>query len=400
MSQISIQDIAAGIDRRFWSPRRLNALFMSQVMKDGETMRNLIHGGDQAASDAVLQALIAYYESRDKGQLIERMAQIGLDYPFIGFWKQRQDDKNRDESQPLREELETMKRRKVLFIQLSQIRLLAKKFAIVILFLSAFVMMLINKTDTVIIEKTSSMATDVVSPLIDVLVVPARTLAGVFDYFRDLSKIYDDNRKLRAENNRLQIVSDKARALEIENKLLAKLLNYTPPPNAKFVTARVIAEEGDAFSHSIIAYTGRDSGVKKGQVVMSDNGVIGRVDKPGKMYSKIILITDINSKIPVMVERTRVRGILSGDNTTVPKMIFIPLSAKLTVGDRIITSGVAGVFPPGLPIGKISSIEKNSVKIKTFGNLDRLEYVKIIDYGLDGEESASEETPEKGVGDE
>ena len=253
-----------------------------------------------------------------------------------------------------------MKRRKVLFIQLSQIRLLAKKFAIVILFLSAFVMMLINKTDTVIIEKTSSMATDVVSPLIDVLVVPARTLAGVFDYFRDLSKIYDDNRKLRAENNRLQIVSDKARALEIENKLLAKLLNYTPPPNAKFVTARVIAEEGDAFSHSIIAYTGRDSGVKKGQVVMSDNG----------------------------------------DNTTVPKMIFIPLSAKLTVGDRIITSGVAGVFPPGLPIGKISSIEKNSVKIKTFGNLDRLEYVKIIDYGLDGEESASEETPEKGVGDE
>ena len=293
-----------------------------------------------------------------------------------------------------------MKRRKVLFIQLSQIRLLAKKFAIVILFLSAFVMMLINKTDTVIIEKTSSMATDVVSPLIDVLVVPARTLAGVFDYFRDLSKIYDDNRKLRAENNRLQIVSDKARALEIENKLLAKLLNYTPPPNAKFVTARVIAEEGDAFSHSIIDYTGRDSGVEKGQVVMSDNGVIGRVDKPGKMYSKIILITDINSKIPVMVERTRVRGILSGDNTTVPKMIFIPLSAKLTVGDRIITSGVAGVFPPGLPIGKISSIEKNSVKIKTFGNLDRLEYVKIIDYGLDGEESASEETPEKGVGDE
>lgn len=110
MSQFSIQDIAAGIDRRFWSPRRLNALFMSQVMKDGETMRNLIHGGDQAASDAVLQALIAYYESRDKGQLIERMAQIGLDYPFIGFWKQRQDDKNRDESQPLREELETMKR--------------------------------------------------------------------------------------------------------------------------------------------------------------------------------------------------------------------------------------------------------------------------------------------------
>ena len=275
-----------------------------------------------------------------------------------------------------------MKRRKVLFIQFSQLRLLAKKFAVVILFLSAFVLMLINKTDTVVIEKTSSVATDIVSPLIDVLVVPARAMAGVFDYFRDLGHIYSDNQKLREENKRLQIISDKSRALEIENKLLSKLLNYTPPPKATFITARVIAEEGDAFSHSIIAYTGGEGNVKKGQVVMSDNGVIGRVDKPGKRYAKIILITDINSKIPVMVERTRIRGILSGDNTSVPKMIFIPLSAKLSVGDRIITSGVAGVFPPGLPIGKVSSIEKNNVKVKTFGNLDRLEYVKIIDYGL------------------
>ena len=275
-----------------------------------------------------------------------------------------------------------MKRRKVLFIQFSQLRLLAKKFAIVILFLSAFVLMLINKTDTVVIEKTSSVAIDIVSPLIDVLVAPARAMAGVFDYFRDLGHIYSDNQKLREENKRLQIISDKSRALEIENKLLSKLLNYTPPPKATFITARVIAEEGDAFSHSIIAYTGGEGNVKKGQVVMSDNGVIGRVDKPGKRYAKIILITDINSKIPVMVERTRIRGILSGDNTSVPKMIFIPLSAKLSVGDRIITSGVAGVFPPGLPIGKVSSIEKNNVKVKTFGNLDRLEYVKIIDYGL------------------
>ena len=83
-----------------------------------------------------------------------------------------------------------MKRRKVLFIHLSNIRLLVKKFAIVILFLSAFVMMLVNKTDTVIIEKTSSVATEVVSPLIDVLVVPARVFAGVYDYFRELIKIH------------------------------------------------------------------------------------------------------------------------------------------------------------------------------------------------------------------
>jgi len=170
--------------------------------------------------------------------------------------------------------------------------------------------------------------------------------------------------------------------LEIENRILAQLLNYVIPPEAKFITARVIAEEGDAFSHSLIAYTGDSPDVRKGQVVLSNRGVVGRIEQVGKLYSKIILITDINSKIPVMVERTRVRGILTVDNTPTPKMVFIPLEAELTVGDRIVTSGVAGTFPAGLPVGKISSIEKNNVKIKTFTNLERLEYVKIVDYGL------------------
>ncbi len=275
-----------------------------------------------------------------------------------------------------------MKRRRSLFIHLSYIRILAKKFAIVLLFISAFVLMLLNKTETLIVEKTSSVATDMVSPLVDVLVVPARAVAGVYDYFRELKEVYKDNQALREENKKLLDLYDKTRVLEIENKLLSNLLNYVAPPEAKYITARVIAEEGDAFSHSLIAYTGGN--VKKGQVALSERGVIGRVDQVGQMYSKIILITDINSKIPVMVERTRVRGILSGDNTPQPKMVFIPLDAELNVGDRIVTSGVAGVFPSGLPVGKIVSVEKNNVKIKPFNNLDRLEYVRIVDYGLDG----------------
>lgn len=275
-----------------------------------------------------------------------------------------------------------MKRRRSLFIHLSYIRILAKKFAIVLLFISAFVLMLLNKTETLIVEKTSSVATDMVSPLVDVLVVPARAVAGVYDYFRELKEVYKDNQALREENKKLLDLYDKTRVLEIENKLLSNLLNYVAPPEAKYITARVIAEEGDAFSHSLIAYTGGN--VKKGQVALSERGVIGRVDQVGQMYSKIILITDINSKIPVMVERTRVRGILSGDNTPQPKMVFIPLDAELNVGDRIVTSGVAGVFPSGLPVGKIVSVEKNNVKVKPFNNLDRLEYVRIVDYGLDG----------------
>lgn len=276
-----------------------------------------------------------------------------------------------------------MKRRRSLFIHLSHIRLLAQKFALVILFLSAFVLMLVNKTDTVIIEKTSSIATDLVSPAIDVLVIPAKGIGKVYDYFKDLQQIHQDNLRLKEENKTLSNLYDRARALEIENKLLSNLLNYVTPPAADYITARVIAEEGDAFSHSVIAYVGGKN-VKKGQVALSDKGVVGRVDQVGDMYAKIILMTDINSKIPVMVEKTRVRGILSGDNTTTPKMIFIPLESELNIGDRIVTSGVAGVFPAGLPVGKVVSINKNEIRIKPFGDLEQLEYVKLVNYGLEG----------------
>lgn len=277
-----------------------------------------------------------------------------------------------------------MKRRRSLFIHLSYIRILAKKFAIVILFLTAFALMLLTKTESVILEKTSSAAADVISPVVDLLVVPARLVAGIYDYFGEIKEVYKDNQDLRAENKKLLNLYDKMKVLEVENKLLSNLLNYKVPPEAEFITARIIAEEGDAFSHSVIAYTGGTDEVKKGQVVLSDRGVVGRVDKLGNMYSKILLITDINSRIPVMVEKNRVRGILAGDNTSVPKMVFIPLDAEINVGDRIVTSGVAGVFPSGLPVGRIASVEKNQVIVKPYSNLDNLEYVRIVDYGLEG----------------
>ncbi len=276
-----------------------------------------------------------------------------------------------------------MKRRRSLFLHLSHIRLLAKKFALVFLFLTAFVLMLVNKTDTVIIDKTSSVATDVVSSMIDVLVIPAKMLAKGYDYFRDLKQIYNDNQRLKEENQRLNVIYDRYRALEIENKLLSELLNYVIPPEMELVTGRVIAEEGDAFSHSMIAYTG-DEKVKKGQVAMAEKGVVGRVDRVGINYARVILITDINSKIPVMVEKSRVRGILSGDNTNLPKLIFIPLDAGISVGDRIVTSGVAGVFPTGLPVGRVVSVRKGEVTVKPFSNLEQLEYIKLINYGLGG----------------
>ena len=286
-----------------------------------------------------------------------------------------------------------MKRRRSLFLHLNQLKLLAKKFALVILFLATIVLMILNKNDSPTLEGPSGSALNVVAPVVGVLVIPAKFLAQGYDYFSELKQIKQDNRLLREENRRLRILQDEYKALQIENKLLAELLNYVPLPKTEFVSARVVAEENDAFAHSMVAYVA-DKDVVKGDVVLSDQGVVGRVENVARDYVKIILITDINSKIPVMIQKTRIRGILSGDNTIIPKLIFTPLDAEINIGDRVVTSGVSGVFPAGLPVGEVVSVSKNEIRVKPFVTREKLEYIKIVKYGigglLDTEESSLE----------
>ncbi len=160
-----------------------------------------------------------------------------------------------------------MKRRRSLYVHLSHIKLLAKKFMLVFLFFTAFVLMLLNKTDNVILDNTSSVASDVISSLVDVLVIPAKVLAQGYDWIKNFRSVYADNELLKAENRRLNVIYDRYKSLEIENKLLASLLNYVVPPKAEFITARVVAEEGDAFAHSMTAFVG-EVNVKKGQVAL------------------------------------------------------------------------------------------------------------------------------------
>ncbi len=275
-----------------------------------------------------------------------------------------------------------MRRRRVLFLHLSRLRRTIKKSAIAVLFVLVFVFMLLNKTNNALIEKTSTTAEEIVTPITEILVMPASMLLNGYDYLRSLRKIDLENQALREENHKLIIANAKNRALEIENKILANLLNYVVPPKADFITAKVVAQEGTAFAHSLTVYIGDNNRVEKGQVAISDKGVVGRVEDVGSRYAKIALINNINSKISVMIENSRVRGMMVGQNDIWPDLVFLPLDADLKIGDRVITSGIGGVFPVGLPVGKIASISKSGAKIEPANNLSRLEYVMIVDYKL------------------
>jgi len=118
--------------------------------------------------------------------------------------------------------------------------------------------------------------------------------------------------------------------------------------------------------------------------VVTGDGLVGRVAGVGTRSTRVILITDLNSHIPVLVERTRTRAILAGDNSEVLRLIRLPPGAEVSPGDRVVTSGHGDAFPPGLPVGVVASVGDAGIGVQPFVERSRLEYVRVVDFGLRG----------------
>ncbi|MDH5748804.1 MAG: rod shape-determining protein MreC [Rhodospirillales bacterium] len=264
------------------------------------------------------------------------------------------------------------------------LKILAHKFTYLGLVIGAFGLMLLGKADVVLVEKIRTQVTEAAAPILGVLTRPVETVSGIIEQAHKLSVIHEDNERLRQERDRLLQWQAAARHLEAENKALKGLLNFSPGPRISFITARIIADTGGAFAHSLIVNSGTRAGVQRGQAVMTGEGLAGRIVSAGRMSSRVLLLTDLNSRIPVLVESSRVRAVLAGDNSEQPKLIHLPPGVTVVPGDRIVTSGHGGVFPPGVPIGVIATVSDGGISILPYVTRERIEYVRIVNYKLEG----------------
>jgi len=260
------------------------------------------------------------------------------------------------------------------------LKVLAQRFAFLFLVLSAFALMLLGKADTVLVERVSATVVDVVAPIMDVLSRPVSTINETIDRVRELVALREENERLRRENARLMAWQEAAQRLARQNTALQELLDFVPDPRAGFIAARVIGDSSDAFVRSMLINAGSRNGVAKGQAVVAGEGLVGRVVSVGSRSARLLLISDINSRVPVLVEPARHRAILAGDNSEMPRLAFLASTATVNPGDRIITSGHGGMFPPGLPIGEVATVGDGGIRIRPFVDLGRLEFVRVVDY--------------------
>jgi rod shape-determining protein MreC len=264
------------------------------------------------------------------------------------------------------------------------LKTLLQRFAFLSLIGLTFALMLIGKADTVLVERARDAVTDAVTPVLRVMSQPAGAVADFVNNLRELAAIREENAELREANARLLQWQSAAQRLEAENKSLRSLTALVPEPTATFVTARVVADTGGAFAQSILITAGQSQGVKKGQIVMTGEGLVGRVLQAGMYSARVLLVTDINSRIPVLVGEAGNRAILAGDNGLRPRLLFLGNTSAAAPGDKVVTSGDAEAFPPGLPIGQVARVDEGVVEVEPFVVRDKIQHVRIADYGLTG----------------
>jgi len=268
-------------------------------------------------------------------------------------------------------------------IGLSPLRRAAmQRAALPLLVLLSSTMIILGKADQIMFESLRVSVTDAAAPVLDLLSRPLAALGHLTDRARDFVTVYQDNRSLAAENERLLNWQQAALKLASENARLRELLKLTPEPTTTFVTARVIANSGGAYVRSLMVHAGSENGVERGQAAVTGEGLVGRVTEVGSRAARVLLVTDLNSRVPVIVEGAQHRALLTGDNSERPCLRYLDARAGVEVGDRVVTSGQGGVFPPGLPVGVVASLDGEAPRVEPYVDLSRVEYLRIVDYGL------------------
>jgi len=217
----------------------------------------------------------------------------------------------------------------------------------------AVVLVLLGKAQSGLFDRARAHATDVMAPLLQKVRAPVAGFDRWIGSIGEIFSVYEQNLKLKEENARLRQWRNVAIVLQGRVGRYQALLHAVPDPQMNRVLARVIGRASRPFLQTMILDAGRGNQVLPGQAVMDARGMIGRIYLTGQRTSWVILLTDLNSRIPVTIAPRNVQAMMTGDNTANPVLNLVSHTVTLHAGDQVISSGDGGLLPAGLPVGTV-----------------------------------------------
>ena len=222
-----------------------------------------------------------------------------------------------------------------------------------VLFVLAVAILLLGKAQSPMFDRVRTRVTDWLAPSLSVMHRPFDWVSGWWANIDEAYGVYKENVRLKDENARLRQWQTAAVMLNARVKRYQLLLHAVPDPALSSVLAHVIGRAKRPFLETMILDAGKANGVKPGQAVIDARGMIGRIFLAGEHTSWVILLSDLNSRIPVTIEPSHARAILAGDNANAPALDTLAQGAIVKEGDQVVSSGDGGILPPGLAVGTV-----------------------------------------------
>lgn len=218
----------------------------------------------------------------------------------------------------------------------------------------------------------------VAKPVSGAIAAPGRWTGLGLDYVRSYFFTASENRRLKTELAEMRQWRDRALALQDTNDRYKSLLGLRTDPPIPMASARVVSDSRGPFANTRLADAGSERGIQVGNPVLNERGLVGRIVGVAQGASRVLLLTDIASRTPVMIDRTNARAILTGDGGPNPKLEYLRGVDPIQQGDRVVTSGDGGVVPRGLPVGAAVKGLDGRWRVVLFADQAAIDYVRIL----------------------
>ena len=252
-----------------------------------------------------------------------------------------------------------------------------QKFSLLALIIASVILLSLESINSKPLNFVRSAIKDMIYRTSFIASIPGNTISPMFTTIQSHFKIFEQYEIVKLELQQLKNQQNQIAYLKTENDKLRKAIDDTDIYDYESITSKVLVDKESPFLKSVILNKGFNSGLKKGMPVLKGPYFVGRITEVNYLSSRVLLISDLNSKIPVLIEPMGYQAIMSGTGDDLALLDFLPKNHQLEVGNLVYTSGTGGIFFEGIPIGRVELIEEK-FHVKFFSDLSQLYLINVI----------------------